>query len=56
MIIISDSVLVESKSDRDNQLERVSPERATEVLAQVKPFNQGNHIFLPHSSLKRWGK
>ena len=36
MTIVSDSVLIESKSARDHQLVRVSPERATEILNKVK--------------------
>lgn len=36
MTIISDSVLVESKSARDSQLERVPPERALEILNKAK--------------------
>lgn len=36
MTIVSESVLIESKSARDYQLERVSPERATEILNKVK--------------------
>ena len=36
MTIVSDSVLIESKSARDHQLARVSPERATEILNKVK--------------------
>lgn len=36
MTILSDSVLVESKSARDNQLEYITHERATETLTKVK--------------------
>jgi len=36
MTIVSDSVLVESKSARDHQLERVPPERALEILNKAK--------------------
>ena len=36
MTIVSDSVLVESKSARDNQLERVPHERALEILNKAK--------------------
>ena len=36
MTIISDSVLIESKSARDNQLESVSDEDAQSILAKVK--------------------
>ncbi len=36
MTIVSDSVLVESKSTRDNQLERVPHERALEILNKAK--------------------
>ncbi|MEP0872390.1 hypothetical protein NDA01_21480 [Trichocoleus desertorum AS-A10] len=36
MTIVSDSVLVESKSARDNQLAQVSHDRATEVLNKTK--------------------
>lgn len=36
MTILSDSVLVESKSARDNQLERVSHDRAATILDKVK--------------------
>lgn len=36
MIIVSDSVLVESKSARDHQLERVPHERALEILNKAK--------------------
>ena len=36
MTIVSDSVLVESKSARDNQLERVPHERALEILSKAK--------------------
>jgi hypothetical protein len=36
MTIVSDSVLVESKSARDHQLERISPERAQQILNKLK--------------------
>ena len=36
MSIISDSVLIESKSARDNQLESVSHEDAQSILTKVK--------------------
>ena len=36
MTIVSESVLIESKSARDNQLEAVSPHRAQEILNKVK--------------------
>ena len=36
MTLISDSVLVESKSARNNQLEHVSHDRAQEILNKVK--------------------
>ena len=36
MTIVSDSVLVESKSARDNQLEHISPQRAQQALNKLK--------------------
>lgn len=36
MTIVPDSVLVESKSARDHQLERISPERAQQILNKLK--------------------
>ena len=36
MTIVPDSVLVESKSARDHQLESISPQRAQEILNKVK--------------------
>lgn len=36
MTLLSESVLIESKSARDNQLARISPERAVELLTKVK--------------------
>ena len=36
MTIVSDSVLVESKAARDHQLERVSPQRAQQILNKLK--------------------
>ena len=43
MIIVSDSVLVESKSARDNQLERVSPKHTAEGLNWLQPCNRANY-------------
>lgn len=56
MTILSDSVLVETKSARNNQLACVSYDRANEILSQVEPMNSGSYIFLPHCSLVRWAK
>jgi hypothetical protein len=36
MTILSDSVLIESKAARDNQLECITHERATQTLIKVK--------------------
>ena len=36
MTILTDSVLIESKSARDEQLSNISPERAAEILGKVK--------------------
>ena len=36
MVILSDSVLVESKSARSEQLASISHERAQEILSKVK--------------------
>ncbi len=38
MTIVSDSVLIESRTARDNQLEHLSHERATEALNRAKAF------------------
>lgn len=56
MTIVSESVLIESKSARNNQLARMSHDRASEILSQLEPTNSGSYIFLPHCSLERWTK
>lgn len=56
MTIVSESVLIESKSACNNQLAPMSHDRATEILSQVEPTNKASYIFLPHCSLLRWRK
>ena len=56
MTIVSESVLIESKSARNNQLVSVSHDRASEILSQVEPMSSGSYIFLPRCSLVRWTK
>ena len=56
MTIVSESVLIESKLARNNQLARMPHDRATEILSQVESTNSASYIFLPHCSLVRWTK